>query len=243
MTILLNQAYNSELQSMASLRVAFEKGLGKNGKGLNGKDQKNEIKEDEIEENVSPTVPTNGSRNNNVETSNGKRFLLTPPSRNSFVSSLPFPGIRVLRPKHVRILSLYVTGQFKRTQISELVGVTDATITNVINSRQGQEYIKNHYEGIKGEFDSLAAPAVSALRQGLHSDDEERRVKTAVDYFKLIGSQTKKVIEHTGKDGGAIQHHVENVKEKLFAKLGLDPNILIEVENELSQIEAEAENG
>lgn len=224
MTDLLNQAYNTERQNMASLCVAFEKGL----KGENSGDPPGSADH----------LPTNGS----VEISIGKRFLLTPPSRNSFISSLPFSGIRVLRPKHVRILSLYVTGQFKRTQISELVGVTDATITNVINSRQGQEYIRKHYEGIKGDFDSLAAPAVSALRQGLHSNDEDRRVKTAVDYFKIIGSQTKRVVEHTGKDGGPIQHRVENVKEKLFAKLGLDPNILIEVENELQENEQEVEN-
>ena len=219
MTALLKQAYNQELQNQASLRKAFENSL-----------------ENSLEKSFRTKVERGENGNGSGKVCLPKKFfLLTPPSKNGFASSLPAHHHFILRPKHMRILTLYVTGKFKRTEISELVGCTDATITNVIKSHLGQQYIKNHYQEIKGDFDSLAVPAVDALREGLHSSAEETRIKTAIDYFKLIGAQTKKVVEHTGKDGGPIQ--VEDVKQKLFNKLGLNPEILIEVENEQRNIE------
>lgn len=208
----LAQEFNSQLQMRASLMKQFEKSLllcspvnGKNGK--NG-------------ENTG-----NGSGDAH---STRPRFLLTPPSRNSFESSLPDPVVLALKPKHMRILTLHVTGMFSRPQIASLVNCSLPTITNTINSLKGQEYILDHYEGIKGDFESLATPAVSALREGLHSPDHQLKVRTAVDYFKLIGAQTKKKVEVSGE----IIHRAEDVKQKLFNKLGLNPEILIEVEAE-----------
>lgn len=175
----------------------------------------------------------NGFQNGNGKNGSDNRLVIPPPSSYAVTKSfesISTTAILKLRPKHIKIVQLYMTGKFKRTEIADIVGVSDPTITNVLKSPAAVDIMVENYGNVKEDFNQLSNLAVSALRDGLTSKLEEQRVKAAIDYFKLINTQIKKKVEVTGKDGGPIQ--VEDIKSKMFAKLGLDPTILIDMEED-----------
>lgn len=187
--------------------------------------------------NINGKINGEGSNGNSHANPDNQRTLvrnplvLSPPSSPSVFeafSSIPTAAILKLKPIHIRILNLYKTAQFKRYEIAEIVGVSAPTVTNTLKSPAAVDILLDNYKNIKEDFNVLSNLAVDALRDGLTSKSEEQRVKAAVDYFKLINTQMKKKVEITGK----VQVEVEDIKNKMFVKLGLDPTILINMDND-----------
>lgn len=153
-----------------------------------------------------------------------KPFILRPPGVNTLSSSfIEVKKLRSLRPKHLKIIHLYLSGKFKIVEIAEILNTYPSFVSMVINSVPGQKMISDSYQESVQEFKALTSQAVGAFRDGLKSEALDTRLKTAKDFFKIAQKQDPQKIELE------ITEKTLDVKEKLFSKLGLDPSKLIEL--------------
>ncbi|KKN07979.1 hypothetical protein LCGC14_1061410 [marine sediment metagenome] len=153
-----------------------------------------------------------------------KPFILKPPGANSLKSAfINSPKLKSIRPKHLKMIQLYLTGKFKVGEIAKILNVSYSFVSMTINSGPARRMIAEAFEDSVGEFKALTRPAVDAFRDGLNSPALTTRLKTANEYFKIVQKQAPKKIELE------INDRLVDAKEKLFDKLGLDPAKLIEL--------------
>lgn len=156
-----------------------------------------------------------------------KPFILKPPGVNTLNSSFSeSKKLKSIRPKHLKILNLYLSGKFSHSEIAKIMSVSPAFVSMTINSIPGQRIISDSYEAALGEFKALTNQAVGAFREGLNSEVPAIRLKTATDFFKLAQKQAPQRIQLE------VTERTVDIKEKLFNKLGLDPEKLIELTRE-----------
>ncbi len=161
-------------------------------------------------------------------------FRLPAPSITALSRHVPFQKIEKVNGKHLQIFKLHMTGKYSRTQIAEMIGVSDPTVTNTLKNPVILEMKQKALQDVEEDYSSLLRPAVAAIRKGLKTGDLELRVKTAFGFLKTQGKgvsaqiQHKHEHEHAHIVTGSIE--VEELKNKLLAKVGLDPKGVIEAE-------------
>lgn len=196
----------------------------------------------------------------NFRGSRGCDSRVAPCSQENKTPRLPLPSIKsvqrhlslvidndlkTIRSRHLRILKLDLLGIHSRTQIAEMIGCSEPTVTNVLKSPAIQEFKQRAQAGMEDEYSSLLSPAISAIRDSLKSGDINLRQDTAFKYLKSQGKGANSSIslhEHrhahevTGRDGGPIQ--VSEIKQRLLKKVGISPKDVID--GDFKEIKEEA---
>lgn len=201
----------------------------------------------------------------NFRGSRGCDSRVTSQSQENKTSRLPLPSIKsvqrhlslvidndlkTIRSRHLRILKLDLLGVYSRTEIAEMIGCSEPTVTNVLKSPAIQEFKQRAQAGMEDEYSSLLNPAIAAIRDSLKEGRPiELRQDTAFKYLKSQGKGVSSSInihkhEHevTGRDGGPIQ--VSEIKQRLLKKVGISPKDVIDGEfkeiGEIKEIKEEA---
>ncbi len=165
------------------------------------------------------------------ERKNLHSFRLPSPSVVALKNNLPYQNLKRIKGKHLLILKLDMEGRYSRADIAGIVGCSEPTVTNTLNSPAIQEMKGRAFQNIEDDYSALLRPAVAAIRLGLHSGDLELKVKTAFSYLKSKGRGLKEVHhkhEHAHKHSGEVE--VSAMKAKLLQKVGLDPIDVVEAE-------------
>ena len=96
----------------------------------------------------------------------------------ALMTSLPENLISQLRPLHIRLLDLYLTGM-KIIDVAAECGITMATVQNVKNSPLGHAYLESRKREKLEEVQQLVEPAVDTLRTTMDRDDRDFDIKVA----------------------------------------------------------------
>ena len=138
--------------------------------------------------------------------------------------------LTALRPRHLFILQLYISG-VSRVEISQRVGVHVQTVTNIVNSSLGRAYLERRSKAQERDMDMLLEPVVDTFRDSLDKDRPiDLRLKAASSYVRLWtgrGSLVKHEI--SGPKGRPIEiSEVIEVKNKLMRLAGISQEAIVE---------------
>lgn len=98
----------------------------------------------------------------------------------------PDDGLKVLRPKHLQIVNLFMAG-LPRQEIADVMGCTPQTITNTINDPAVKAVWQAEMQQALLELDSLFPLAVAAVRENLQQGSRKEKLRAAQDIFKVRG--------------------------------------------------------
>lgn len=90
--------------------------------------------------------------------------------------------LKRLTTRHMRIISLHLAGE-KGEDIARICGVTNVTVSRILNDPLARKLISQVYEDRQNEIDALAGEAIDAVRQTLKGDHTAREKLAAVDKF------------------------------------------------------------
>ena len=114
------------------------------------------------------------------------------PSLHEIAAYIPEEGLKQLRPKHLRIISLYMSGRFKRFEIARMEGVTPVTITNVISDPLSQKILQKQHEQFEEDLIAMKPIALDTMRSGLLDKDLRIGLSALDKYFKATGLYKEK---------------------------------------------------
>ncbi len=148
-------------------------------------------------------------------------------------------SITALLPRHYKIIDLFLDGQYKHSEIAEKVGVSPVTVKNVLSMPASQDIIarrRKNKEEVKDvvsarmELDQVeearralndnARVAAEALIDGLFSEDDKVRTKSANDVLDRVGVSRVMRNESTNKSTVLIIDSV--MAERIISTLDLD---------------------
>ena len=152
-----------------------------------------------------------------------------------FAKNLPYAQYENLKPRHIQILDLHLQG-LSRKSIADQVGVSLPTITNIVRSESGINFIGRKFKEAEADMSVLLKPAVEVYRKVLTGKDEDGQtlniedklqLKAAESFIKTWMGKGQGVsrVEVTGKDGGAIAHEVREIsamKSEILKLAGVD---------------------
>lgn len=117
----------------------------------------------------------------------------------SLFSGLPSEVVDTLTPAKIRMIMLYLTGQYTQKKIGQIVGVSTTTIQNwlldqniqlVIKEIQSREFVK-----INNDLNALKNKAVSTLYELLDSTMDTVRYQAAKDILDRGGHKPQQSIK------------------------------------------------
>jgi hypothetical protein len=117
----------------------------------------------------------------------------------SLFSGLPSEVMEKLTPAKLRMIMLYLTGQYTQTKIGQIVGVSantirawllDENIQHVISTIQQKEFVK-----VNSDLGALKHKAVSTLYELLDSDMDTVRYQAAKDILDRGGHKAQQSIK------------------------------------------------
>lgn len=117
----------------------------------------------------------------------------------SLFSGLPSELVESLTPAKIRMIMLYLTGQYTQKKIAEIVGVSNTTIREwlldpsvqaVIKEIQSREFVK-----INNDLNALKNKAVSTLYELLDSTMDTVRYQAAKDILDRGGHKAQQSIK------------------------------------------------
>ncbi len=153
---------------------------------------------------------------------------LPPISLRALKDHMPYTDIVNLKPRHVRIIGLYLEG-FKRTEIATIIQVGVQTVTNVINSEAGAALVSRRLAAKETDMDVLLGPAANVYRDILTDENGDRtlKAKVATDYFRLWARRNiARKVEVSGPGGRPIE--ISETKEKLLKLAGVRDDLITE---------------
>ena len=108
--------------------------------------------------------------------------------------------LKRLRPLHYKIISMHLAG-LKNKDIARNLGVTKATVVNIVHSRKGREVIDSALEKYYDEFQELAPQVVNVVKQTLGDDDNpDLRLRAANMWIKASGWEHRRQTVQTSED-------------------------------------------
>ena len=108
--------------------------------------------------------------------------------------------LKRLRPLHFKMISMHLAG-LKNKDIARQLGVTKATIVNIVHSRKGREVIDNALEKYYDEFQELAPQVVNVVKQTLGDDENpDLRLRAAGMWIKASGWDQRRKTVQTSED-------------------------------------------
>lgn len=158
-----------------------------------------------------------------------------------FAKNLPYAQYQNLKPRHIQILDLHLQG-LSRKDIAQQVGVSLPTITSIVRSNSGIDFIGRKFKEAEADMSILLKPAVEVYRKVLTGVDQDGKelliedklqLKAAESFIKTWMGKGQAVsrVEVTGKDGGAIEHDVRQVntmKGEILKLAGVDKEKALE---------------
>lgn len=117
----------------------------------------------------------------------------------SLFSGLPSELVESLTPAKIRMIMLYLTGQYTQKKIAEIVGVSNTTVREwlldpsvqaVIKEIQSREFVK-----INNDLNALKNKAVSTLYELLDSTMDTVRYQAAKDILDRGGHKAQQSIK------------------------------------------------
>ena len=117
----------------------------------------------------------------------------------SLFSGLPSELVESLTPAKIRMIMLYLTGQYTQKKIAEIVGVSNTTIREwlldpsvqaVVKEIQSREFVK-----INNDLNALKNKAVSTLYELLDSTMDTVRYQAAKDILDRGGHKAQQSIK------------------------------------------------
>ncbi len=169
-----------------------------------------------------------------TEKSTGERgnlhfFRLPSPSVTALAKRIPYQHLKRVKGKHLLILKYDMEGKWSRKEIASLVGCSEPTVTNTLNSPAIQEMKGRAFQNIEDSYSALLFPAVAAIRDGMKGNNLELRVKTAFSYLKSKGRGSQEIQhKHKHEHTGQVEVEVSQIKERLLQKVGIKPQEAIE---------------
>lgn len=97
-----------------------------------------------------------------------------------------YPALKKLNSRAKLIISFHLCG-WKGVDIAAHLGVTQATVSRVLNDPLAQKHIEQEYKLLDGEFRALYPRTIDALRQALNSSDEQIQLKAVDIWMKAHG--------------------------------------------------------
>ena len=89
----------------------------------------------------------------------------------------------------------------KNKDIARNLGVTKATVVNIVHSRKGREVIDSALEKYYDEFQELAPQVVNVVKQTLGDDDNpDLRLRAANMWIKASGWEHRRQTAQTSED-------------------------------------------
>jgi len=117
--------------------------------------------------------------------------------------------LRKLSQRHIKMVSMHLTGDFTGTRIAEAMGVSVATVYNVLADPLVQEIVKDFRAGQMTELHALFPKAVETIRDGLDEENGmELRLKAVDRYMKMAGIE-----QEEGRTGPSIAITINNARE------------------------------
>lgn len=113
----------------------------------------------------------------------------------SLFSGLPSEVVEKLTPAKLRMIMLYLTGQYTQAKIASIVGISattvrswllDETVQSVIKTIQQKEFVK-----INSDLSALKNKAVNTLYELLDSDMDTVRYQAAKDILDRGGHKAQ----------------------------------------------------
>lgn len=95
-----------------------------------------------------------------------------------------------LTDRHLRIVALYLTGEYSNINIAEMIGCPTYLIGKILNDPLVEEVIEDFRLGQVKELEGLYPKVVSTIRECLDSGDSKIRLG-AVDRFIKMSSQVE----------------------------------------------------
>lgn len=117
----------------------------------------------------------------------------------SLFSGLPSELVESLTPAKIRMIMLYLTGQYTQKKIAEIVGVSNTTVREwlldpsvqaVVKEIQSREFVK-----INNDLNALKNKAVSTLYELLDSTMDTVRYQAAKDILDRGGHKAQQSIK------------------------------------------------
>jgi len=138
----------------------------------------------------------------------------------SLFSGLPQEVMDKLNPAKLRMIMLYLTGQYTQVKIAQIVGVSantvrawllDENVQKVINTIQQREFVK-----VNSDLGALKHKAVSTLYELLDSDMDTVRYQAAKDILDRGGHKAQTSI----KVDKTVTTREEQLKNIIEATMG-----------------------
>lgn len=155
--------------------------------------------------------------------------------QDSLFSGLPSEVMEKLTPAKLRMIMLYLTGQYSQTKIGQIVGVTsntihswllDENIQHVIQTIQQREFVK-----VNSDLGALKHKAVSTLYELLDSDMDTVRYQAAKDILDRGGHKAQSTIK-VDKTVTTREEQLKSIIEATMADTVVDVAEYSEVEDD-----------
>jgi predicted transcriptional regulator len=111
---------------------------------------------------------------------------------------------------HKFMVEMHIAG-FTNKEIAEQLGCTPTTVSHVILSPLGQEFIARRIAGLDNEFLGLYSDVIQAVRDGLNTQDISTRLVAADKWLKAHG-------KYSPKSDGTAKLTAEDVIAKLLQR-------------------------
>lgn len=108
--------------------------------------------------------------------------------------------LKRLRPLHFEIISMHLAG-LRNKDIARQLGITQATVVNIVHSRLGREAIEGALEKYYDEFQGLAPKVVQVVTDTLDNDENpDLRLRAAGMWIKTSGWEHRRKTVQTSED-------------------------------------------
>jgi len=132
------------------------------------------------------------------------------------------PQVKKLAGEHLVMLEQHMAG-WTNKEIAEFLGCTPQTVSNIITSDLGKEWIAERRSGMDEEFFGLYRKVISAVDDGLVAEDLAIRLTAADKWLKAHGRYAPK-----GHQTAAVT--AEDIVQRLLEKGEInihDSNVVI----------------
>ena len=150
--------------------------------------------------------------------------------------------LQSLKPRHFAIIALSTEGK-RNKEIAEKLGLSEGTVSRILNDPLVEEYVHRIYHGLEQEMRGLAFLAIDAIREILnYSGDRELKLK-AVDrfehLFKTFTKEGREAAKPSGEEGKESEKQRGDVIERLVEMLDrvTKPTIDITPTEEIEDVE------
>jgi len=103
------------------------------------------------------------------------------------VSHVGNKKLRKLSQRHLRILTLHLSGDFLNKEIAEVIGCAVSTVNRVLGDPLAQNIINDFRAGQVQELEALFPKAVEAVRAGLGQNDTKTKLLAVDRFLKMTG--------------------------------------------------------